>query len=125
MAIDKVQPLKLEDSATGGSELDQFPTELNPQEDYVECAGLVLDDAANRDETTRVFRDGDDLKFVDTHNPTPATLSELRAGGGYVATQPGQILISLDGATFTPGRPVADDNYDLVLDDNFQMVVTT
>lgn len=79
--VDKVQPLKLEDSSTGGEEIDQFPTALNPQEDYIECVGIVFDDALNRDEEVKVYRDGDNLKFVDSSNPTPHTLSDLLAGG--------------------------------------------
>lgn len=81
MAIDRVHPLKLEDPTTGGDQIDQFPTELNPLEDHIECAGLVLDDALNRDESVRIYRDGDDMTFIDINNPTPSTLSDLLLGG--------------------------------------------
>lgn len=81
MAIDRVHPLKLEDPATGGDQIDQFPTELNPLEDHIECAGLVLDDALNRDEAVRVYRDGDNMTFMDVNNPTPSTLSDLLLNG--------------------------------------------
>ena len=77
--VDKIQPLKLEDLTTGGDELDQFPTALDPHEDHVECAGIVLDDLAHRDEAVRIFRVGDDLVFQDTSNPAPHTLTELLA----------------------------------------------
>jgi hypothetical protein len=81
VAIDRVQPLKLEDPSTGGDQTDQFPTELDPSEDYVECAGLVIDDATHRDESTTIYRDGNDMRFTDTNNPDGPTLTELRAGG--------------------------------------------
>lgn len=81
MAIDRVQPLKLEDPTTGGDQIDQFPTELNPTEDHIECAGIVLDDALNRDEAVRVYRDGNNMMFMDVVNSTPVTLSDLLAGG--------------------------------------------
>jgi hypothetical protein len=81
VAIDRVHPLKLEDPTTGGSQTDSFPTELNPLEDHIECAGLVLDDALNRDEAVRISRDGDDMTFMDVNNPTPSTLSDLLLGG--------------------------------------------
>ena len=45
-------------------------------------AGIVLDDLLNRDEAVRIYRDGDDMKFMDVSNPTPSTLSDLLAGGG-------------------------------------------
>ena len=126
MAIDKVQPLKLEDSSTGGTELDQFPTELNPLEDHIETAGLVLDDATHRDETTRIWREGSDLKFQDTNNLAGCTLSELLAGGGgggYTATKRGQILYSVNATTFVPANPVVDDVGNIVTDDTYEMVV--
>ena len=82
MALDKVQPLKLEDPGTGGSETDQFPTELDPKEDFVECAGAVLDDATHQDESTVIWRADLDMKFKDGNNPSGATLTELLAGGG-------------------------------------------
>jgi hypothetical protein len=81
LALDRVHPLKLEDPTTGGDQIDQFPTELNPLEDHIECAGLVLDDSLNRDESVRIYRDADDMAFTDVNNPTPLTLSDLLAGG--------------------------------------------
>lgn len=81
MAIDRVHPLKLEDPTTGGDDTDQFPTELDPQEDHIECAGIVLDDLDNRDEAVRVYREGDDMRFQDVSNSTPVTLSDLLSGG--------------------------------------------
>lgn len=82
MAIDKVRPLKLEDPASGGTETDDFPTSLDPSEDNVQCNGIVLEDATHNDENVRVWRDGDDLKFKDTHNPADNTLTQLLSGGG-------------------------------------------
>jgi hypothetical protein len=87
MAIDRVHPLKLEDPTTGGDQIDQFPTELNPLEDHIECAGLVIDDTDNRDEAVRIYRTGDDMMFMDVNNPTPSTLSDLLAGGGGGLTE--------------------------------------
>jgi hypothetical protein len=86
VTIDKVQPLKIEDTATGGDGVDQFPTGLDPQADHVECAGLVLDDATHRDENVRVFRAGDNLSFQDTVNTTPVTLTDLMSGSGFNET---------------------------------------
>ena len=82
MTIDRVKPLKLESVDTGGTEEDYFPTALNPQNDYVECAGVVLDDASHADESTIMWRDADDMKFKDSNNPTGLTLTQLAASGG-------------------------------------------
>lgn len=87
MSIDKVQPLKIEGVSTGGDDEDQFPTELDPQEDHVELAGIVICDATHRDETTRLWRADLDMKFLDGNNPGGATLTELLAGGAGGITE--------------------------------------
>lgn len=40
--VDKVKPLKLESPSLGGTETDPFPTETDPAEDYLACAGVSL-----------------------------------------------------------------------------------
>ena len=80
--VDRVQPLKIESPDTGGTDVDSFPTGVNVHQDYLECAGVALQDVAHRDETTLVFRDDLDMKFKDGNNPVPVTLTDLLAGGG-------------------------------------------
>lgn len=125
MALDRVQPLKIESPDTGGDSTDQFPTELDPQEDHIEAAGLVLNDATHRDETTRVWRDGATMRLSDGQNPDGPTLSDLRAGSGSlpVPTHANQILYAFTAAAFERGRIVVDENYQVVCDDNFEIVV--
>lgn len=43
MAIDKVKPLKIEHSTNGGTEIDPFPTETDPSEDYISAKGIALE----------------------------------------------------------------------------------
>jgi hypothetical protein len=75
--MDRVKPLKLESVDTGGDTNDEFPTSLNPEEDHVECAGIVLDDPGLIDESTVVWRDVNDMKFKDANNPSGFTLTRL------------------------------------------------
>lgn len=77
MTTDRVQPLKIESTVTGGSSNDRTYTALNPQQDAVESAGLIVCDASHRDSTTVIDRDGSDLRFKDGNNSTPVTLSSL------------------------------------------------
>lgn len=42
MAIDKVRPLKIEES-TSGTEVDLGPTETNPAEDYLAAKGIAFE----------------------------------------------------------------------------------
>ena len=95
MAIDRVKPLKIESVASGGDEDDEFPTSLDPQEDHVECAGIVLDDPGLIDETTVIDRDGANLRFKDQTNPVPVTLSDLIAGTGGLTAETHKALRQL------------------------------
>jgi len=80
VTIDRVKPLKIESIASGGDENDEYPSSLNPEEDHVECAGLVLDAPGLIDESTVLDRNGNDMRFKDTNNPVPVTLSTIVAG---------------------------------------------
>jgi hypothetical protein len=97
VALDKVKPLKLESTDTGGDEDDQFPTSLDQHEDYIECRGLVLasSDPQVEDEKVVVDRDGDNMTFKDGANTTPLTLSDLVAGTGGLTAEGHKILRQL------------------------------
>lgn len=85
MAFDRVQVMKQESTALGGDDADAVewgPTPIEPQEDAIEAAGLIVQDATNRDETTVIDRLGLDMRFKDGNNPTPKTLTELLSGAG-------------------------------------------
>ena len=82
--MDRVQVLKRESAALGGDAADEQPWDapIEPQEDAIEAAGVYVQDTSTRDESTLIDRSGDDLRFKDTNNPTPKTLTELVAGSG-------------------------------------------
>ncbi len=84
MAIgpDRVQVIKRESAALGGDAADdsEFEAPIEAQEDALECAGVYLQDAANRDEQVYVAREGDDMIFRDKNNTTPLTLTQLNTG---------------------------------------------
>lgn len=61
--IQRVQPLKLEDKESGGSDLDFFPTSLNRNEDYIDCKGLTLQDEISNDTLVRLERKNGDIQF--------------------------------------------------------------
>lgn len=89
--MDRVQVLKRESVAGGGDAADEAPWDapIEPQEDAVEAAGVYLQDASNRDESTLIARAGDDMTFKDVNNPTAKTLTDLlaSAGGGITEGQ--------------------------------------
>lgn len=43
--VDKIKPLKLENPSNGGTEIDIFPTEANPAEDYVAAKGVAFENS--------------------------------------------------------------------------------
>jgi hypothetical protein len=82
VALDRVQPLKLEDTATGGDEVDAYPTAIDKNEDFIDCRGLVLQKATGDDENVTIDRDtADNLRFKDAVTGTK-TLADLAAAAG-------------------------------------------
>ena len=58
LGTDRVQVTKVESTALGGDDADTnvygAPTPIEPQEDAIESAGLIVQDADNRDEDVYV-----------------------------------------------------------------------
>lgn len=75
--------MKQEWASLGGDPSEEAPNPMpiDAQEDSIECAGLVLNDATHRDATVKVTRSGNDMQFTDPSTGTKK-LSELAAGGG-------------------------------------------
>jgi hypothetical protein len=80
MSLDRVQPLKLEDTSSGGDSTDLFPTCVDRNSDYIDSRGLAVQDGTSNDETTVLGRSGSDMIFKDVNNPTFVTLTQLLAG---------------------------------------------
>lgn len=89
MTIDRVQPLKLEDPATGGTDTDLFPETAKRNEDYLDTRGVAIQDDTSNDETTVLSRSGDDMTFKDGNHPSPVTLTNLleSASGGITEAE--------------------------------------
>ena len=74
---DFVRPLKLENPQDGGTEIDIWPTELDPTEDSIMTYGIGLVGS-----DVFIGRNGGDMVFTDVNNNTPVTLTELLGGSG-------------------------------------------
>jgi hypothetical protein len=78
MTLDRVQPLKIEDTGTG-TETDLFPTAVDKNEDYLDCHGITLQGNSSNDEAVVVARDeSGNMTMLDSAN-TVKTLSDLVA----------------------------------------------
>jgi hypothetical protein len=76
--------------AGGGTQQEQstpYQDPMSVQQDAIECAGIVLADANNRDESVTIVRDGNNLVFKDVSNPAGKTLSSLQGSSFYAVTQ--------------------------------------
>lgn len=122
---DRVQVLKQEQAALGGDGTEdvEWPEPIDPQEDIIEARGIYFQDESNRDETTVISRDDDDMTFKDGNNPSGATLTQLLLGALPPATQVGQVVYSVDGSTFTVQLPLTSRHGWLVANDGIHIVV--
>ena len=78
---DRVRPLKLESPASGGTQTDEWPTGIDPNEDHVDARGVFLQNNSSNDEVVHLTRDSSDrLTFKDTENTTPVPLTDLIDG---------------------------------------------
>lgn len=71
--VDKVKPLKLEDS-TSGTELNFLPTEVDPSEDYIAGKGFAFENL----DTVYFKKSGSDIVVKDLTLGTEYTLNALR-----------------------------------------------
>lgn len=88
IGVDRVRPFKAESPVQGGTEDDALsmgvPKPAEPQEDAIEVAGVYFQDEVDRDENVYVDRDSGNLRFRDTFNTSPVTLSSLLTGGSGI-----------------------------------------
>jgi hypothetical protein len=71
--VDKVRPLKLENPAEGGTEIDFGPTETRVDQDYLAAKGISYQGS----ESTKSWADSGIMKFVDTEVTSSVSLQDL------------------------------------------------
>lgn len=122
---DRVQIQKYETAASGGDAADEaaaegFNTPLDADEDAPDVAGIYFQESPSiRDKTNVIYREGDELYFEDSLNAgvSRKTLTQLALIGLPVATEIGQILISVDGLAFSVQSPAVSDLGEIAVDD--------
>jgi len=93
---DRVQVIKWESPAGGGTQTDESPTEINPQEDAVDARGIYVQNETSADDAVLVGRDAsDNMTFKDGVVSGTKTLSEMLAGGGGLTPEAHRILDQL------------------------------
>lgn len=116
---ERVQVLKQESTSHGGDAADSDPfygqEPINETEDMLSAAGLALQDTGlAADSTTKIWRDGADMKFKDGTNPSSKTLTELLAASPVIIAIPDPPSVYGDtfyhvGSVFLPaGTPTIE-----------------
>jgi hypothetical protein len=101
--VDRVRAIKWEDPADGGTQLDQTPTQININEDYLDCRGVSLQSDTSEDDDVLLSRDASgNMTFTDPVYGATATLTELAAGGGESVIETRGILTTAGGIVYTP-----------------------
>ena len=78
----KVQPVKWESTAKGGSSDEPYPAELNPNEDGLDCRAVYLENDTSDDKDVELSRDASgNMTFKDKVVSGTKTLADLLAGG--------------------------------------------
>lgn len=72
---DKVKPLKIENTATGGGQIDPFPVETNPAQDYLASKGIAFE---NNDNRTIDLDGSGNIQFKDVTETVAVTVRQLR-----------------------------------------------
>jgi hypothetical protein len=99
MAIDRVQPQKLEGTDTGGTETDAFPTAMDRNEDYADVRGVAIQNDTSNDSDVIVSRDSsNNLTFKDA-NTTVKTLANLSAKVDGPASSTDNAIARFDSTT--------------------------
>lgn len=114
MSRDKIHPLKMEDSASGGTELDPYPTGLNPNEDFVDARGVTFQNSTSDDEAVTAERDADDNLVLTDPVAGSWKLSEL-TGGALTAEQHKALRQLIHFIEYGPGDGFGSSAYNEVL----------
>ena len=77
---DKIKPLKIENIGTGGTQNDPFPTETDPNQDYLAAKGVAFENNDN------ILIDADpatgEIRYKDPVQATYKKLNDITGGGG-------------------------------------------
>lgn len=81
---DRVRVMKMEYPGEGGIQLDFMPTDANPNEDYPDVRGIVVQNDTSTDEDVYISRNAnDDMIFADKVAGGPWTLTQLLNATGF------------------------------------------
>jgi len=98
VAVDRVSAIKWESPSRGGTEDDLTPTEIDFNEDHLDCRGVTVQNDTSSDDTVGMSRDVDDnLNFRDTVYGATITLSELATAGATSIIEARGILTRAGG----------------------------
>lgn len=75
---DKIKPLKFENPASGGTQVDYLPTEAKPSEDYIAAKGIAFE---NNDLRLIDLSVSGEVQWRDSVQTTYKKLNDIVSGG--------------------------------------------
>ena len=106
---DRVQAIKWESPSGGGTQTDESPTEINPNQDALDAKGLYIQDDTSADDTVLVSRDvSGNMTFKDGVVSGVKTLLDLTSGTSVIEDK---------GLLTTEGGIIYDNSVNLVIHD--------
>lgn len=103
---DKIKPLKIENSALGGTQNDPFPTEANPSQDYVAAKGVAFE---NSDTRLIDLNGAGNIQFTDASETTPKTVRQLRTANQNIFDN------TTNGFVSTNVQAAIEESYNLAI----------
>jgi len=104
---DRVQVVKWESPAGGGSQEDTVPTEINPNEDALDAKGLFIQDDSSADDDVLITRNANGDMVLKDKNQAEVALSTLAAGGSLIESK--GLFTTEGGVIHTPGTGIEID----------------
>lgn len=95
MPRDRNQPLKLENTDTGGDDIDLAPTAMDRNEDFYDGRGVTFQNETSDDDSVVAERDDDDNLVFEDLVAGRYTLSDLVAGTGGLTESGHRVLRQL------------------------------
>lgn len=118
---DKVQVVKWESVGKGGTQEDQVPTEIDPNEDSLDARGVYVQNDSSDDKNVYTTRDSDDnLVMRDNFLAVERVLAELMGFTNIPANVERIILTNYD---HTVGQMTIQDDGSLCLEDGSSLIL--
>jgi len=119
--VDKVQAIKWESPAGGGTEDSPYPSEIDPNKDALDARGIYLQKDSGSD--TKVYLTRDDKKLVAVDDFVPTSRALYQFPYGWRTVPAGQERTISGGYDHTVTDLIIEDSGSLIIEENGRLVL--